>query len=105
MNADRDEGEGEGKGWGEGEGEHGDEVVRQMSKIVHTRPAQLTQSPLFAIQPWDQNSKSTLLGSTSDRLPQLDYLKIFWSEPECTSYKYIQWHRYDSTTFGSLTNR
>ena len=35
MNADRDEGEGEGKGWGEGEGEHEDEVVRQMSKIVH----------------------------------------------------------------------
>ena len=27
-------GGGEGKGWGEGEGEHGDEVVRQMSKIV-----------------------------------------------------------------------
>ena len=47
MNADRDEGEGEGKGWGEGEGEHGDEVVRQMSKIVHTGSVHLSQSPLF----------------------------------------------------------
>ena len=37
----------EGQGWGEGEGEHGDEVVRQMSKIVHTRSVHLSQSPLF----------------------------------------------------------
>ena len=40
-------GGGEGKGWGEGEGEHGDEVVRQMSKIVQTRSVHLSQSPLF----------------------------------------------------------
>ena len=36
-----------GKGWGEGEGEHEDEVVRQMSKIVHTRSVHLSQSLLF----------------------------------------------------------
>ena len=36
-----------GKGWGEGGEEHEDEVVRQMSKIVHTRSVHLSQSPLF----------------------------------------------------------
>ena len=45
-----------GVGWGRGGG------GMQMSKIVHTRPAQLTQSPLFAIQPWDQNSKEHTAG-------------------------------------------